>query len=108
MSADGAARRPYPRRYFTRTFFRKNVGTSRSCPSTIVGSLFSKRPRVTGSNCSTSCFACAFFSFGVFTGASSGGGGGNFAGNGFFFGTIKRGAGVEIKGSAGSSIGKGD
>ena len=46
-----------PRPYFTRTFFRRNVGTSRSWPSTIVGSLFSKRPRVTGSNCITSCFA---------------------------------------------------
>ncbi len=41
--------------HFTRTFLRRNVGTSRSWPSTIVGSLFSKRPRVTGSNCITSC-----------------------------------------------------
>ena len=48
--------------YFTRTFFRRKVGISRSWPSTMVGSLFSKRPRVTGSNCSTSCFACSFFS----------------------------------------------
>ncbi len=39
----------------TLIFLRKNVGTSRSCPSTIVGSLFSNRPRVTGSNCSVSC-----------------------------------------------------
>ena len=27
----------------------------------IVGSLFSKRPRETGSNCNVSCFASAFF-----------------------------------------------
>src|SRR5438552_18891289 len=37
----------------------------------MVGSLFSKRPRVTGSNCRTSCFAGNFSStgFGFFTGA---------------------------------------
>src|SRR5206468_12647332 len=28
----------------------------------MVGSLFSNRPRMTGSNCKTSCFACADFS----------------------------------------------
>ena len=57
---------PTGERYFTRTFLRRNVGTSRSWPSTIVGSLFSKRPRVTDSNCSTSCFACTIFSSGGF------------------------------------------
>ena len=46
--------------YLTFTFCRKNVGTSRSCPSIIVGSLFSKRPRDTGSNCNVSCFASGF------------------------------------------------
>jgi hypothetical protein len=48
-------------RYLTFTLFRKNVGTSKSCPSIMVGSLFSKRPRETGSNCRVSCFASAFF-----------------------------------------------
>src|SRR5439155_24638851 len=49
----------YLESYFTRTFLRRKVGTSRSWPSTIVGSLFSKRPRVMGSNCKISCFAAA-------------------------------------------------
>src|SRR5204863_5603633 len=72
--------------YFTRTFLRKKVGTSRSCPSTIVGSLFSKRPRVSGSNCKTSCFAAVavFSRFGV--SASTFG-----AISGFFFGGMIRG-----------------
>ena len=43
--------------YFTRTFCRRKVGTSRSWPSMIVGSLFSKRPRVTGSKSICSCFS---------------------------------------------------
>jgi hypothetical protein len=43
--------------YLTLTCLRMKVGTSKSWPSTIVGSLFSKRPRETGSNCKTSCLA---------------------------------------------------
>ena len=37
------------------TFKRRNVGTSRSSPSTIVGSIFSNLPRATGSNWRVSC-----------------------------------------------------
>src|SRR4051795_11019508 len=51
--------------YLTRTFLRRNVGTSRSWPSTMVGSLFSNRPRVTGSNCITSCLTWTFPGFGA-------------------------------------------
>src|SRR6266404_9242272 len=51
----------------------------------MVGSLFSKRPRVTGSNRKTSCLDCTGFSKG-----SSGVG--CFTGNGFFFGAITRGS----------------
>src|SRR5437762_5696236 len=80
--------------YFTRTFLRRNVGTSRSWPSTIVGSLFSKRPRVTGSNCITSCFANGFFS-------TTGFGSLNIVG--FFRGRITRGCGG---GSSISEIGR--
>src|SRR5436309_688182 len=58
----------------------------------MVGSLFSKRPRVTGSNCKTSCFAWAYFSFGGFA---------SFSTTGFFFGGIKRGAGFLIEGAGG-------
>ena len=54
-------------------FCARNVGTSRSCPSTMVGSLFSKRPRVTGSNCRTSCFSKGAFG-GTGAGMSSGAG----------------------------------
>src|ERR1041385_5691830 len=69
----------------------------------MVGSLFSKRPRVIGSNCKISCLACTNFSAGGF---------GSFTGSGFFFGTIKRGAGAGflILGSGstgGGSIGAG-
>src|SRR5712691_8761413 len=69
----------------------------------MVGSLFSKRPRVTGSNCKTSCLVCTYFSAGGFD---------SLTGSGFFFGTIKRGveAGFLISGSAstgGGSIGAG-
>ena len=56
----------------------------------MVGSLFSKRPRVTGSNCKTSCFAWTIFSFGGFA---------SFSTTGFFFGGIKRGAGFLIDGT---------
>ena len=52
----------------------------------MVGSLFSKRPRVADSNCKTSCFACAFFSLGFIAFCS-----GN--GTAFFFGVIKGGSG---------------
>ena len=65
--------------HFTRMFFRRYVGTSRSCPSTIVGSLFSNRPRLIGSNCNTSCLAWTL------SGRDS------LATTGFFFGIIKRG-----------------
>src|SRR5438128_8215647 len=72
--------------YFTRTFLRRKVGTSRSWPSTIVGSLFSKRPRVMGSNCKISCFAAAAaFSRFRFSASTFG------AINGFFFGGMIRG-----------------
>src|SRR5260370_41048352 len=56
----------------------------------MVGSLFSKRPRVTGSYCKTSCFAWTIFSFGGFA---------SFSTTGFFFGGIKRGAGFLIDGT---------
>src|SRR2546430_11572977 len=56
----------------------------------MVGSLFSTRPRVTGSNCETSCFAWTDFSFGGFA---------SFYTTGFFFGGIKRGAGFLIDGA---------
>src|SRR5437762_3664892 len=82
--------------YFTRTFFRRNVGTSRSWPSTIVGSLFSKRPRVIGSNCKTSCFACTFST----TGFDSLIG----AGAGFFFGAVRPGSGFLISGAGAGTI----
>src|SRR2546430_3562691 len=55
----------------------------------MVGSLFSKRPRVTGSNCKTSCFTWTIFSFGGFA---------SFSMTGFFFGGSKRGAGMLIDG----------
>src|SRR6266487_3958853 len=70
----------------------------------MVGSLFSKRPRVTGSNCKISCFACTFFSDDGFS---------SFVG-GFVCGVIKRGLGllstgavngVAVSTGAGSSIG---
>src|SRR6266487_6460600 len=69
----------------------------------MVGSLFSKRPRVTGSNCKTSCLVCTYFSAGGFD---------SLTGSAFFFGTIKRGAGagflISGSGSAGGvSIGAG-
>src|SRR5438445_11081200 len=71
-------------------FFRRKVGMSKSWPSTMVGSLFSKRPRVAGSNCITSCFAWTHFSFGAFA---------SFSTTAFFFGGIKRGAGFLIEGA---------
>src|SRR2546423_8875475 len=74
-------------------FLRRNVGMSKSWPSTIVGSLFSKRPRVIGSNCITSCFAETNFSFGGFGSFAS------FSRTAFFFGGIKRGAGFLIEGA---------
>src|SRR5260370_42358906 len=62
----------------------------------MVGSLFSKRPRVTGSNCKTSCFAWTNFSFGGLV---------SFSTTGFFFGGINRGAGFLIEGAAGGGGG---
>ena len=66
----------------------------------MVGSLFSKRPRVTGSNCKTSCLDCTGFSKG-----SSGVG--CFTGNGFFFGAITRGSDFLITDGGGGSGGGG-
>src|SRR6202008_304709 len=71
--------------HFTLIFFRRYVGTSRSSPSTIVGSLFSKRPRLTGSNCKTSCLACIDFSGDPFS---------SFGWAGFLSGVLKGGSGV--------------
>src|SRR5262249_59950052 len=82
-------------------FLRRKVGTSKSWPSTIVGSLFSKRPRVTGSNCIISCFAWVF-SFGVFGCLTSFSATGSFS-IGFFFGGINRGADFFIGGACGGS-----
>lgn len=48
------------RLYFTFRFFRRKVGTSRSCPSTMVGSDFSKRPRFAGSRVICSAFSSFF------------------------------------------------
>ncbi len=70
----------------------------------MVGSLFSKRPRVTDSNCKTSCFACTFF---------SGDGFPSLTGIGLACGVIKRGSdllgiggcGRVVPIGAGSSIG---
>src|SRR5437868_15491688 len=75
-------------------FLRRKVGISKSCPSTIVGSLFSKRPRVTGSNCIIFCFAQVFCFFAGFGAPSSI--------TGFFFGGIRRGADFLIDGFAGA------
>src|SRR5258707_13206801 len=60
----------------------------------MVGSLLSKRRRVTGSNCNTSCLGWAGFCKG-----SSGVG--CFPGNGFFFGAIKRGSDFSVTGGGG-------
>ena len=46
-----------PAGYFTFRFFRRKVGTSRSWPSTMVGSDFSKRPRLAGSSVICSAFS---------------------------------------------------
>src|SRR5581483_223218 len=87
--------------YLTRTFFRRNVGTSKSSPSTIVGSLFSNRPRVAGSNCSTSCFGCTFFDFG-FGGVAGASATGAIGTTGFFLGGIKRGPAAGFFAGAGA------
>ena len=57
------------KRYFTFRFFRRKVGTSRSWPSTIVGSDFSKRPRFAGSRFICSAFS-SFFAAAVFSGVA--------------------------------------
>ena len=64
QAADDAL--PHRAPYFTFTFFRRKVGTSRSWPSTIVGSDFSKRPRFAGSSVICSAFS-SFFAAAVFS-----------------------------------------
>src|SRR6184192_2853329 len=101
--------------YFTLIFFRRYVGTSRSSPSTIVGSLFSNRPRLTGSNCKTSCLACMDFSVDTFSsfggggflrGALTGGGSGGSTTSNEFETDSTGGAGaVSTSGKLGSSTG---